>query len=130
MVLVAVLGVAAAPADGRVSGDALILSLIGLLVVFFVLALIASVVSLIRKLDDRWQRTEARNAEAALQKRATIDNTTVVLISAAVATVVVGRHRIRKIRRLLSPQVQRTPWSAQGRLILQGSHTIDRKHVG
>ncbi len=115
---------------GGIHADTIALSAIGLLVVFFVLFLIATVVGLLRKLDDRWQRTEERNLAEALHKQATIDTTTVVLISAAVATVITGRHRIRKIRRLLSPRVQRTPWSAQGRLILQGSHTIDRKRSG
>jgi hypothetical protein len=105
------------------------LSLVGILVVFVVLTLISLVVALIRKLDDGWQARESRTAEQALEKDPTIDQTTVVLIAAACATVITGRHRVRRIRRLLSPRAKRTPWSAQGRLILQGSHAVERsKH--
>jgi len=107
---------------------ALGLSVVGILVVFVVLALIAALVALIRKLDDGWQLREQQSAEAALTREPTIDETTVVLIAAACATVITGRHRVRRIRRLLSPRTKRTPWSAQGRLILQGSHAVERKH--
>lgn len=103
------------------------LSLVGIVVVFAVLSLIALVVGLIRRLDDGWQVREEAAAAAALSREPTIDETTVVLIAAACATVITGRHRVRRIRRLLSPTQKRTPWSAQGRLILQGSHTVDRK---
>ena len=103
------------------------LSLVGIVVVFGVLTLIAGVVGTIRKLDDGWQSREKAADEAALVKEPTIDATTAVLIAAACATLITGRHRVRRIRRLLSPKQKRTPWSAQGRLILQGSHTVGRK---
>jgi Na+-transporting methylmalonyl-CoA/oxaloacetate decarboxylase gamma subunit len=103
------------------------LTIVGILIVFGVLALIASVVAVLKRLDDRWQDHEARQAIAAVDKEPTIDNTTLVLISAAAAVAVGGRFRVRRIRRLLSPRQKRTPWSAQGRLILQGSHAVKRK---
>jgi Na+-transporting methylmalonyl-CoA/oxaloacetate decarboxylase gamma subunit len=103
------------------------LAIAGVLIVFGVLALISLVVALLKKLDGRWQDHERRVDEAAVTREPTIDNTTLVLISAAVATVVQGRFRVRRIHRLLSPKRKRTPWSAQGRLILQGSHTVRRK---
>ncbi len=103
------------------------LAIAGVLIVFGVLALISLVVALLKKLDGRWQDHERRVEEAALTREPTIDNTTLVLISAAAATVVQGRFRVRRIHRLLSPKRKRTPWSAQGRLILQGSHTVRRK---
>ena len=103
------------------------LSAVGIVVVFGVLALIALVVGAIRKLDDGWQEREQAASLAALTRQPTIDETTVVLIAAACATVITGRHRVRRIRRLLSPKQKRTPWSAQGRLILQGSHAVGRK---
>jgi Na+-transporting methylmalonyl-CoA/oxaloacetate decarboxylase gamma subunit len=103
------------------------LALVGILIVFGVLSLIALVVALLKKLDDRWQDHEVRQAEAAVHKDPTIDNTTLVLISAAAAVAVGGRFRVRRIRRLLSPGQKRTPWSAQGRLILQGSHGVRTK---
>jgi Na+-transporting methylmalonyl-CoA/oxaloacetate decarboxylase gamma subunit len=103
------------------------LAIAGVLIVFGVLALISLVVALLKKLDGRWQDHERRVDETAVTREPTIDNTTLVLISAAVATVVQGRFRVRRIHRLLSPKRKRTPWSAQGRLILQGSHTVRRK---
>jgi len=108
---------------------ALSLSAVGVLVVFFVLALISVVVGAIRKLDDGWKLKEKVSEAAAFDKEPTIDTTTLVLISAACATVITGRFRVRKIRRLLSPRTKRTPWSAQGRLILQGSHSVSRKQT-
>ena len=110
-----------------VSRRTLNLSAVGIIVVFGVLALIAGVVGAVRKLDDGWQEREQAAADAALTREPTIDETTVVLIAAACATVITGRHRVRRIRRLLSPKQKRTPWSAQGRLILQGSHAVGRK---
>ena len=110
-----------------ISRRTLNLSAVGIIVVFGVLALIAAVVGAIRKLDDGWQEREQATSEAALTREPTIDETTVVLIAAACATLITGRHRVRRIRRLLSPKQKRTPWSAQGRLILQGSHAVGRK---
>ena len=102
------------------------LALAGIAIVFFVLALISGVVALFKRLDDRWQAAEARAAAAAAERAPTLDNTTLVLIAAACATAAGGRFRVRRIRRLLSPRQKRSPWSAQGRLTLQGSHVIER----
>ncbi len=114
--------------SGQFTSEMGMLTLVGVGIVFSVLALIATVVALFKRLDDHWQAQEEAAAEKALVKEPTIDDTTLVLISAAVATVVGGRFRVQKIRRLLSPRTKRTPWSASGRLRLQGSHTINRKN--
>jgi len=103
------------------------LALSGLVIVFSVLALIAAAVGLLKKLDDRWQDHERRLDKEALEKKPTIDDTTLVLITAAAAAVVQGRFRVRRIHRLLSPRRQRTPWSSQGRMTLQGSHAVRRR---
>lgn len=108
---------------------AIILSVVGILVVFTVLSLIAGVVGSVSRLDGRWQQQEQDHLREALQAAPTIDATTVILIAAACATLITGRFRVRRIRRLLSPATKRTPWSAQGRLILQSSHDIGRKHA-
>jgi len=113
--------------SGNITPEMGTLAIVGILIVFGVLALIASVVALLKRLDNRWQDHEARQSAAALDKEPTIDNTTLVLIAAAAATAVGGRFRVRRIRRLLSPKQKRTPWSAHGRLVLQGSHTVRRK---
>ncbi len=112
---------------GSISPEMGSLTIAGILIVFSVLALIAIVVALLKKLDARWQDHEHRLDVAAVHKTPTIDDTTLVLISAAVATTVRGRFRVRRIRRLLSPRRTRSAWSAQGRLTLQGSHAVRRK---
>ncbi|RLB92532.1 MAG: hypothetical protein DRH76_11170 [Deltaproteobacteria bacterium] len=104
------------------------LAVAGILIVFGVLAMISGVVALIKKLDGRWQDHERRVDAAAVTREQTIDNTTLLLITAAAATVVHGRFRVRRIHRLLSPKRKRTPWSAHGRLTLQGSHAVRRRH--
>ena len=105
------------------------LTLVGILIVFGVLALIAGVVALLKRLDDRWQVHESRQAAEAVTRDPTIDDTTLLLLSAAAAVAAGGRFRVRRIRRLLSPRQKRTPWSAQGRLILQGSHGVRTNRV-
>ena len=114
-------------ASGGIDRQALTLALVGIVVVFAVLSLIAGVVALIRRIDDDWQAREQRHDHAALERDPVLDETTAVIIAAACATVIAGRFRVRRIRRLLSPRQKRTPWSAQGRLILQGSHDVGRK---
>jgi len=109
---------------GNMTSEMGSLAAAGILIVFTVLALIASVVAVFKRLDDRWQAAEVVKTAQATERPQTIDTTTLLLISAACATVVGGRFRVRRIRRLLSPRTKRTPWSAQGRLTLQGSHTM------
>jgi len=112
---------------GSISSEMAALAWAGIIIVFVVLSLIAAIVGLFKRLDDRWQAHEQRAAAAAARRAPTIDDTTLVLIAAACATAVGGRFRVRRIRRLLSPHTKRTPWSAQGRLVLQGSHAVGRQ---
>ena len=112
---------------GQISSEMGALAITGIAIVFGVLALIAIVVSLFKRVDDRWKAHEAVLAEQATDRTQNIDETTLVLIAAAAATVAGGRFRVRRIRRLLPMRTKRTPWSAQGRLILQGSHAVTRK---
>lgn len=106
--------------------EALEISLVGIFIVFVVLAVTAGMVAAIRRLDRRWQEREAREDAEALAAEPTIDTTTLILISAAVATFVEGRHRIRAVRRVGVPQRSQS-WSAQGRAVLMGSHVVPRK---
>ncbi len=112
---------------GRISSEMAALSWAGILIVFGVLAVIATAVGLLKKLDDRWQAAEARTEAQAPDRTQDIDETTLVLLASACAVAVGGRFRVRRIRRLLSPRTRRTPWSAQGRLILMGSHAPRRQ---
>ncbi len=105
------------------------LALVGLLIVFAVLMIIAMTISGIRQLDEKWRHQEKARDADAYNREPTIDATTVVLIAAAAATVLRGRFRISSIRRLMPADHKRSPWSAQGRSQLQGSHLIERKNV-
>ena len=107
--------------------DYLVLACVGIGIVFAVQLSITLVVALIRRVDQKWQEKEKETAQSALHKEPTLDDTTIVLISAAVATLVGGRHRIHSIRRLLPPRSTSSPWSSQGRSVLQGSHVVVRK---
>ena len=102
-------------------------AVIGWIIVFGSLAVIAMAIALIRKADDRWQKHEEAQDVAAVDKDPTIDTTTLVLISAACATMIQGRFHIRSVRRLLPRDAQRSNWSSQGRAILHGSHVVSRK---
>lgn len=103
------------------------LTAVGLAIVFAVLTLIALIVVVVGKLDARWRAQEEKKKAEALDREPTIDNTTAVLIAAAVATYVGGRYRVRSVRRLISSDPTSSTWSAQGRAVLQGSHVITRK---
>ena len=107
-------------------GETTSLAVAGLLIVFAVLALLALIVAAVRRLDDHWQRAERKAEEEALGRSPTVDLVTQVLIAAAVATHLQGRFRIRRVRRLLPRDAPSSPWSNQGRLVLQGSHVMNR----
>ncbi len=105
----------------------LLISAVGMGIVFGVLATISLMVYCIRRVDDRWQADEVESAQERLAAEPTIDTTTIVLISAAVATLLGGRGRIRRIHRRLPGDSPGSPWSTQGRMSVQGSHLITRK---
>ena len=106
---------------------ALNLTAVGIAIVFAVLALMALVISLVRRSDEGWKAREKQQEVEALEKRPNLDATTAVLIAAAVATMITGRHRIRSVRRLMPRGGSTSPWSSQGRAELLGSHSITRK---
>lgn len=100
------------------------LAFVGFLIVFLVLASTAWLVWIVRRLDERWQRHEQVEEQRRLDKEPTIDATTAVLIAAAVSTYLVGRTRIRSVRRLIPAGAGPSGWMAQGRSTLLGSHTL------
>lgn len=107
-------------------GFALNLTVVGLVIVFAVLALIAAIISVIRRVDERWQRKELETEAARTERPPTIDATTLVILTAAAATVIGGRFRFRSVRRVGSAEGADSSWSQQGRAVLMGSHVIDR----
>ncbi|RMF60715.1 MAG: hypothetical protein D6748_03455 [Calditrichaeota bacterium] len=103
------------------------LTFVGLMIVFVVLAGIASLIAFLRWLDKQGLEREQAQKEAALEKDQTIDETTLVLIAAAVATVLRGRYHIRSVKRIIPGGGKTSPWSIQGRAVLHGSHVIHKK---
>jgi len=102
-------------------------SLVGILIVFAALTIIAIAITWIRKADDGWQAKETKLAEEALDKEPTVDTTTLLLISAACATIVGGKFFIRSVRRLRPMDTGIGPWAHQGRSVLLGSHIVGKK---
>ena len=78
----------------------MVLALIGLIIVFAVLSVLAVVVALVRRLDDRWQDGERAAEAARWRSRRAWTTITLVLITAAVRTYLQGRFRIRRVKRL------------------------------
>lgn len=103
------------------------LALLGIGIVFASLAVIAAAVALIRRANEGWRDKEEAGARAALLREQNLDDTTLVLIAAAAATMVQGRFRIRRVRRLMQHPSGRGSWSMQGRAVLLGSHVIHKK---
>ena len=103
---------------------ALKLTAVGMGIVFSVLVIIAMIVAVMRRVDERWQQNEKKKDAERTGYAPTIDATTLVIISATVATYIGGRVRIRSVRPLLGPS---RSWAQQGRARLQGSHVIRRK---
>jgi len=111
----------------------LTLTALGVTTVFSVLAVIAFIVAQIGRLDRYLIARQEAKAAAAAADPATagsapepvapnVDDTTLVLITAAVATLTQGRFHIRRIHRIGGPGPN--AWSQQGRAVLQGSHSI------
>lgn len=106
---------------------ALKMSVVGVFVVFVSLAFIAILIGFMRRLDDNWSAREDSQKAEQVNKEATIDELTIVLISAAVATILKGRTRIRSIHRVQLPGgLGSSNWSMQGRTVLHGSHKMEK----
>jgi Na+-transporting methylmalonyl-CoA/oxaloacetate decarboxylase gamma subunit len=106
---------------------ALSISVVGLVAVFSVLSLVALVVKLLGVIDAR--RDPAVEPQLAPPGERppdqSIDDLTLVLISAACATVIQGRFRIRQVTRV--PGARAGAWSQQGRAVLLGSHIFPKR---
>lgn len=102
--------------------EGVVISCIGLGVVFASLASIAQVVRVMAAIDRRKQDRPS----LCPASMSTIDETTMVIISSAVTTMLQGRGRIHRIHTLRSRDAGAT-WSMQGRLMVHGSHAVPRK---
>lgn len=110
-------------------GFGLEITLVGMGVVFLALLLVAAAIAGMRRLDERWRVVERTAAKAALDATP-IDSTTLVLLAAATATLLGGRHRILRVRRLLPGDSTSSAWAVTGRAVLQGSHVVTSRSRG
>ncbi|PKN55489.1 MAG: hypothetical protein CVU56_21115 [Deltaproteobacteria bacterium HGW-Deltaproteobacteria-14] len=104
------------------------LTLVGIPIVFSVLAMVALVVWAASRVDRRLAARQADRRELSgpePEPTPTIDDTTLVLITAAAATMIQGRFHIRRIRRIAGPG--QNAWFQQGRAVLHGSHVVNPK---
>lgn len=101
-------------------------SVIGFLIVFATLLILVLIVSFIKWLDKSWENREAAHKERALNMPQNIDNTTLILISAAIGAYFQGRAYIKRVRVLPHTAKQGGSWAFQARTMLQGSHNTKR----
>ncbi|MBN2383677.1 OadG family protein [bacterium] len=97
-------------------------AVVGISVVFSALVIIALLVAAFNWLDRQWHERELREHQRKLAKEPTIDDLTLVLITAAAATMVAGRFHIKSVRRVIHGGPLSSTWTLQGRSILHGSH--------
>ncbi|PLX70133.1 MAG: hypothetical protein C0603_04115 [Denitrovibrio sp.] len=108
--------------------EALKLSAAGMLIVFSSLIIIALVISVMRSLDEKYTKAQERKNAPAPVKQQTLDNLTLVLISAATATVLQNKqYRMRSIRKIVSRDATVAGWAMEGRSVLHGSHVMNVK---
>ena len=105
------------------------LAVVGLLIVFTVQTIIAMTISGLRQLDEKWRFQEKADNAEALDREPTVDATTVVLVSAAAATVLRGRFRIRSIRRLMPASVSHSGRSRWNRIVIFPPFQVDLRHL-
>ena len=115
-------------------GEGVMVTIVGMGVVFAVLVIMILFINLFKKVEPLLDRAGAffskNKGEAAAQnsqEAQNIDNTTLVLISAAVAAYTHNKARIRRIRVLPSKAKQGGNWAMQARSALQSSHSGKNK---
>lgn len=108
-------------------GEGLLVTATGIVVVFAVLLIMIIFINIFKKLDYMWEHRENAEKAEMLNKEQNIDDTTLVLISAAVAAYTHNRAKIRRVRVLPSRAKQGGNWAMQARSVLQTSHSRGKK---
>lgn len=106
--------------------EALQLTFVGLTVVFTALLGVIGVIVVMNRLDTQSDERESAQKKAQIDKDPTIDDLTLTLIATAVATVLVGRHQIRSVRRVRHAR-KTGMWAEAGRAQLHASHSVRPK---
>ena len=106
-------------------GEGLLVTATGVGVVFAVLVIMIIFINLFKALEPMLDKIDNKG-EVVLpnsQEEQNIDNTTLVLISAAVAAYTHNKARVRRVRVLPSKAKQGGNWAMQARSALQSSHS-------
>ena len=106
--------------------QSLMITLVGIIITFGVLYILLLLISGIKWADHKWEEREKHEKEKALSNPQTVDDTTLVLISAAVATYFKGRAVIRRVRVLPKTPKRGGSWATQARIVLQSSHVTKK----
>lgn len=106
------------------------LSVMGMTVVFSVLMLVAGLVTLVRRFGGISEPRDHIATAVRSSRDRVLDDLTVVLITAAAITLLKGRGRIRRIRKVRHSEPRSSPWILQGRATLIGSHQIQKNGRG
>lgn len=101
-------------------------SVIGFSIVFGVLLFLVIGVMIMNWLDNKVSSHALSKNKEEESKMQTVDDTTLVIISAAVATYFGGRARVNRIRVLPNKAKSGGTWAVHGRMALQGSHTAKK----
>jgi len=99
---------------------------IGIAIVFAALTVIVFAISIISTADRYFAERRVTASKKTAPVSRNIDDITLVLISAAVATLLHGRFHIKRVRRFLPGEHIGSSWSSQGRAVLHGSHVIKK----
>jgi len=104
------------------------MSIAGMSIVFGSLILISIAVRAMRMIDEWLEESKKKNNLPEPEKEQTLDNLTLVLISAAAAAKLQKRkYSIRSVRRIVSRDATIAGWTMEGRSVLHGSHVINVK---
>jgi sodium pump decarboxylase gamma subunit len=115
--------------DTNLLGSAVLL-MVGMIVTFVVLSLLAGMIWLFKTVDDFVNRRRiTRYAEQVEAKKieGDVNDEVVAVIAAAVATVMKSPVTIRRIRFLRSAGP--ATWSSSGRLSVMASHAISKRKM-
>lgn len=102
------------------------LSVAGIGIVFASLILIAIAIRTMRSIDEALIKKREQKDVPESAKEQTLDNLTLVLISAAVAAKLQEKkYAIRNVRRIVSRDATIASWTMEGLGVLHGSHVIN-----
>lgn len=103
-----------------------LITIVGIFITFTALFILVIIVNFLKWLDHKWEEREHHEEKEAYSKHQNVDDTTLVLISAAIATYFKGRAVIKRVRVLPNSARRGGTWATQARTVLQSSHVTKK----